>query len=152
MVTFMCASRITLPPFQYSKGGLMTRPLRENNVEDEEEEEGGMVSAEEESANHYWCCHFLQCNMFIMYLRVLKTFILWLFTERLTEAFLFALMFLSSLFLSVSLLWLQEKTLQLNKNKSLSFIYLWFWLSHILTFLTLIETSRKLPSRWEETH
>lgn len=55
MVTFICASRITLPPFQYSKGGLMTRPLRDNNVEDEEE--GGMVSAEEESVNKHVCFH-----------------------------------------------------------------------------------------------
>lgn len=43
----MCASRITLPPFQYSKGGLMTRPLRDNIVVDEEEV--GTGSAEEES-------------------------------------------------------------------------------------------------------
>lgn len=41
----MCASRITLPPFQYSKGGLMTRPLRDSIVVDEE----GTVSAEVES-------------------------------------------------------------------------------------------------------
>lgn len=34
MVTFICASRMTLPPFQYSRGGLMTRPLRETLVED----------------------------------------------------------------------------------------------------------------------
>ncbi len=37
---------MTLPPFQYSRGGLMTRPLRDTFVTDEEAEE--LESAEEE--------------------------------------------------------------------------------------------------------
>lgn len=37
---------MTLPPFQYSRGGLMTRPLRDTFVEDEEA--GGLTSAGEE--------------------------------------------------------------------------------------------------------
>lgn len=41
----MSASRVTLPPFQYSRGGLMTRPLRDTFAEDKEG--GGQKSAAE---------------------------------------------------------------------------------------------------------
>lgn len=41
----MSASRMTRPPFQYSRGGLMTRPLRDVFVQDEEA--GGQESAGE---------------------------------------------------------------------------------------------------------
>lgn len=50
MVTFMCASTMTLPPFQYSNGGLITRPLRDTFAE-EEEVAGGMESAAEHRIN-----------------------------------------------------------------------------------------------------
>lgn len=39
MVTFMSASRITLPPFQYSRGGFIVLPLRDTLAAEEEVEE-----------------------------------------------------------------------------------------------------------------
>lgn len=42
----MNASRMTRPPFQYSRGGLITRPLRDTLVL-EEEETGGQDAAGE---------------------------------------------------------------------------------------------------------
>lgn len=51
MVTFMCASRMTLPPFQYSRGALITRPLRDTFVEEEEEDAGGQESAADKRIN-----------------------------------------------------------------------------------------------------
>ena len=64
----MCASRMTLPPFQYSRGGLITRPLRDTFVE-EEEEAGGQESAAEERMNmqgkQSCCLWILLCSAFI---------------------------------------------------------------------------------------
>lgn len=45
---------MTLPPLQYSRGGLMTRPLRDTFVEDEEA--GGEALAGEETVNKHEIC------------------------------------------------------------------------------------------------
>lgn len=78
-----------------------------------------------------WSCYFLQCNMFLMYIRDLKTVFLRFFKERLMQASEFALLPPSPFLLLVSLLRLQENSV-LNKTKFRSAIYKFGFDSYIL--------------------
>ena len=66
---------MTLPPFQYSSGGLITRPLRDTVARDEEG--GGQGSAgEEEKIKHYVLVQKPQYKYTSLHVLVLSIYLL----------------------------------------------------------------------------